>query len=121
VESPWRLVQCVAIVWVLSASQSHGSDTMSISVSPQVAREPARITVRVSIEPNPDNRALEVVAESSTFFRSSYLQLDGDRAARTNVFQYRDLPAGDYEVRVVLFDADGGREGPLVVKVNIGP
>jgi hypothetical protein len=114
-------VPCVAIAWLLAASQSDASDAVSISVSPQVAREPARITVRVSIAPNPDNRALEVVAESSTFFRSSYLQLDGDRAARTTLFQYRGLPAGDYEVRVVLLDADGGREGPVVVKVHIGP
>jgi hypothetical protein len=119
--SRWRVVPCVAIAWLLLARQVDASDALTISVSPRVSREPARITVRVSIEPNPDNRGLEVVAESSTYFRSSYLQLDGDRAARTSVFQYRDLPAGNYEVRVVLLDADGGREGPAVAKLTIGP
>jgi hypothetical protein len=49
------------------------------------------------------------------------LQLDGDRAARTSAFQYRDLPAGDYDVSAVLLDVDGGREGIAVVKVKIRP
>jgi hypothetical protein len=115
-----RQVPCIAIAWLLLAGQLGSSDAVSVSVSPTVAREPARITVRVSIEPNPDNRGLEVVAESATFFRSSYLQLEGDRAARTNVFQYRDLPAGDYNVRVVVLDADGSEEGVAVTKLRIG-
>jgi uncharacterized protein (DUF2141 family) len=120
-ESRLRVVPCLAIAWLLSTSQLDSSGALSLHVSPRVAREPARITVRVSVEPNAGNRALEVVAESATFFRSSYLQLDGDRAARTSVFQYRDLPAGDYAVHAVLLDAEGGREGLAVVTVRIRP
>jgi hypothetical protein len=115
-----RHVPCLAIAWLLSAGQLGSSDAVSVSVSPTVSREPARITVRVSIEPNPDNRALEVIAESPSFFRRSYVQLDGDRAARTRVFQYHDLPAGDYAVRVVVLDADGDQGGLAVAKVIIG-
>lgn len=116
-----RVVPCIAIAWLLSASQIDSSGAVSVKVSPRVAREPAQINVRVSIEPNSDNRALEVIAESATFLRRSYQQLDGDRAARTSVFQYRDLPAGDYDVRAVLFDGKGGLEGLAVVKVKVRP
>lgn len=120
-ESRLRVVPCIAIAWLLSASQLGSGGAVSVRVSPTVAREPARITVRVSVEPNADNRGLEVVAESATFFRSSYLQLDGERAARTSVFQYRDLPAGNYVVRAVLLDREGERDGIAVAKVTIGP
>jgi hypothetical protein len=116
-----RLVPWIAMVWLLSAVQIDSSGAVSVNVSPRVAREPARIIVRVTIEPNSDNRALEVVAESATFFRSSRQQLDGAHAARTSVFQYRDLPAGDYAVRAVLRDAAGGLEGIAAVTVKIDP
>ena len=111
----------MAIAWPLSAGDLGSSGAVSVTVSPTVSREPAQITVRVLIEPNPDHRSLEVVAESASFFRRSYVQLEGDRAARSQVFQYHGLPAGDYAVRVVVRDGDGDPEGLAVAKVLIGP
>jgi hypothetical protein len=60
------------------------------------------VTIQLSIEPDSDNRAIQVIAESGAFYRSSEVELDGDRAPRSSVFWYRSLPAGDYEVRSVL-------------------
>jgi hypothetical protein len=107
--------------WLLFATVSYlaAADAVSVSVSPSVAQEPAQITVRVSVEPNHDNRALEVVTESTGFFRKSYRQLDGDRASRTSVFEYRGLPAGDYDVRAVLIDQEGSRHAMANAKVKI--
>ena len=73
-----RRVTCVVIVWLLSASEVTVNDAVSVIVSPQVANEPARIKVRVLVEPDSDNRALELVTESANFFRRSHVQLDGD-------------------------------------------
>jgi len=39
--------------------------------------------------------------------RSSQVELEGDKAPRTSIFQYRDVPAGEYEVRGVLIGRDG--------------
>jgi hypothetical protein len=108
------------IAW-LSANQIAASDAVSVRVSPAVAHAPARIIVRVSVEPDADNRALEVITESENFFRSSYRQLEGERSARTSVFEYHGLPAGDYEVRVVLIAADGSPEADAVAKMKIRP
>jgi hypothetical protein len=81
--------------------------------------EPAWITVRAVIEPDSDNRALYLEVDSETFFRSSQVELDGEKAPRTNVFQSRGLPAGDYEVRVALIGANGRQRAsarqPLMV------
>ena len=40
------------------------------------------------------DRALRVVAESDTFYRSSEVQLDGADSDGVNTFEFRDLPSG---------------------------
>lgn len=78
-------------------------------VSPSVAFAPANLAVRATILADIGNRAVEIVAESSDFYRSSEIQLDGDRAPRTAVFEFRSLPPGSYEVKAVLRGIDGER------------
>jgi len=80
-----------------------------MDLSPAVSQAPALLTVRVSIEAAADNRALEVVAESPDFYRSSQIQIEGERGARVNVFQFRDLPTGLYQVTGVLVGVHGPR------------
>src|SRR5262245_14673456 len=59
-----------------------GTQQVTVRVSPKHAYAPADIIVYVILERNADNRTLRVSAESSDFFRSSELQLDGESAAR---------------------------------------
>src|SRR5687768_13488325 len=73
-----RKIMCVVIAWLLSANEVTVNDAVSVIVSPQVANEPARIKVRVFVEPDSDNRALELDTESANFFRRSHVQLDGE-------------------------------------------
>jgi hypothetical protein len=67
------------------------------------------LTVRVMVESSDDNRILQVVAESPTFYRSSEVQIDGANATPLKVFQFRGLPTGRYEVTGVLIGAQGRR------------
>jgi len=114
------VVAGIVVAW-LSVSRMTGSDAVSVSVSPTVAHEPARITIRVSVEPDSDNRALDVITESKNFFRRSYRQLEGERSARSSVFEYDGLPAGDYEIRVVLIAMDGTPGAIAVARMRIRP
>jgi len=82
-------------------------DAVSVTVSPEVAFEPAWVTVRVYAEPQEDYRVLEVVTESELFYRSSRLQLEGERASRASEFRYRGLPAGEYDIRATILGNDG--------------
>ena len=68
---------------------------------------PANLVVRVHVTPDPANRALEVIAESSDYFRSSRMQLDGEDALKTITLEFRGLPPGDYAVWVRLIDSVG--------------
>jgi len=94
-------------------------DKLAMRVSPAFSYEPANLTIRLSIEPDSENRVIRVIAESEEFYRSSEIELDGDHAPRTSVFQYRSVPAGDYEVRSVLLGARGQERGMVNQTVTV--
>ena len=94
-------------------------ERISMKVSPAVAFAPANLVVRAMIEANADNRAVEIIAESDDFYRSSQIQLEGDKAPRTNQFEFRSLPPGTYEVRALLIGADGRHTAYARQSVNV--
>ena len=98
------------VVLMLLAVHVRSDATLVMSVSPRrVTTAPAWLEVRATIEASPDNRTLAVVVESDDFFRSSELQLDGERAPHVNQVLFKDLPAGQYAVTVTLVGARGRR------------
>lgn len=60
---------------------------------------PATISVVANIERDSRNRTLTIEADSSTYFRASTVQLDGDAEAVTQQFWFKSLPAGEYDIR----------------------
>jgi hypothetical protein len=92
---------------------------LTIKVSPAVAFAPANLIVRTMIEADTDNRAIAIVAESSDFYRSSEIQLDGDHAPRTNVFEFHSLPRGTYQVKAILIGRDDEPRAMIRQQVNV--
>jgi hypothetical protein len=110
--------------WVLgllvTASTAVGAkEPLSLQVSPAVSFAPTNLTIRTRVEPDADNRAIEVVADSEEFYRSSAIQMEGDRAPRTTTFELRSLPPGEYEVTAVVFGTDGQRRALARAHVNV--
>ncbi|HVZ22663.1 MAG TPA: hypothetical protein VG871_16430 [Vicinamibacterales bacterium] len=93
--------------------------SLAMRVSPSFSYAPATLIVQLSIEPDAGNRVVRVVAESADFYRSSDLPLDGDHAARTSVVSYVGLPAGDYEVRSMLFSVSGRVRATAVQNMTV--
>ena len=89
-------------VWV----QAAGGE-LKVRVSPQRGLAPADVAVTVTLEPSDDNRFLEVAVESALFYEASAIDLDGTRGPHVRDVRFRQLPAGDYEVRVLVSDARG--------------
>jgi len=96
-----------------------GSEPMTLRVSPAVAFAPATLIVRASVEADARNRTVEIVAESPAFYRSSEIQLDGDRAPRTNTFEFRSVPPGTYDVKATLRDSSGQARAMVRSTVNV--
>jgi hypothetical protein len=107
------------ILMLTSALPLGAGQRLTLKVSPAVSFAPANLIVRATIVADADNRAVEIVAESADFYRSSQIQLEGDRAARTNMFEFRSLPPGTYEVRANLFGADGQSRALVRQQINV--
>lgn len=90
-----------------SASALGAGEQMTMKVSPEVAYAPADLVVQARIEANPENRAIEVVVDSPDFYRRSLIELDGELAPRTTVFELRNLPGGRYVVTTRLLGLSG--------------
>src|SRR4051812_11303167 len=94
-------------------------ERITLKVTPAVAFAPANLIVRAMIIADADNRAVEIVAESPEFYRSSMMQLEGESAARVTTFEFRSLPPGTYEVRANLFGASGEPRASIRQQVNV--
>jgi hypothetical protein len=84
----------LGILLATAALPLGAGERITMRVAPAVSFAPANLRVRATIEGDAENRAVEVSAESADFYRSSEIQLDGDKAARTSIFEFRSLPPG---------------------------
>jgi hypothetical protein len=104
------IVLCVATITLLSVASGDATENrLRIEVSPRVGMAPAAVTIRAYVTPDAANRALQVVADSGSFYRSSMVPLDGANAALITEAIFKDLPGGEYEVSVALVGANGRR------------
>ena len=94
-------------------------EKITVRVSPAVAFAPANLIVRTRIEADAQNRAVEIVAESTEFYRSSEIQLDGENAPRTSTFEFRSLPPGTYEVTATLLGPGGSARASVRSQINV--
>jgi len=108
----------VTLVMLLTLPAGAG-EKLTITVSPAVAFAPATLIVRARIDADPDNRAMEIVAESADFYRASEVPLNGDQAPHMNVFEFRSLPSGTYEVKATLLDAKHQARASVRSEVNV--
>jgi hypothetical protein len=65
--------------------------------------------MRTTVVPDSRNRMLHIVAESADYYRSSEIQLDGERARRTTLVDFRSVPGGMYRISASL-RGEGGEE-----------
>lgn len=112
-----------ACLFVTAATtDASGPQRLAIRVSPAMAMAPAALTVRATIEPNDDNRALNITIDSASYHRTSEISLDGKAAQRTSTFELRDVPTGLYEVRATLLGPSGELATAMqLVKVQPAP
>jgi len=102
----FRAIVCGLALTASSVTVGAG-EKITMKASPEISFAPALLTVRTVIEPDPDNRALEIAIDSEDFYRSSLIQLEGDQAPRTSVVQFRSVPGGSYMISARLLGQGG--------------
>jgi hypothetical protein len=115
----YRVAVLASLLGVLIAQplQSAAGERISLELSRRIMSSPGRLTARVFIERDEVNRALEIVAESPVFYRSSLIPIDGDRAPRVTEVTFKGLPVGEYVVAAVLHDELGNRSTSRVTAI----
>jgi hypothetical protein len=116
-----RVRLLLSAILVLTAISATGGEQLRIAVSPAQSFAPSNLNIRARIVPNAENRALEVIAESGEFYRSSQIPLEGDRAPATIMFEFRGLPGGEYEVYGILTDGAGRHRAIAKQQVRVIP
>ena len=86
---------------------THATEKLTLRVTPNVSSAPGNVIVKAVVARDADNRWLRIEAESGTFYRSSSIQLDGDKAPVVTEFKLSNLPGGEYAVSAVLRDSSG--------------
>jgi hypothetical protein len=109
----------IGVLVVTAILPVRARERMILKVSPAVAFAPANLIMRTMIEAAAENRAVEIVAESTEFYRSSEIQLDGEHAPRTTTFEFRSLPPGEYEVKATLLGSSGSPLATVRQQVNV--
>jgi hypothetical protein len=109
----------VCALAMMTTTVAGAREPLSMQVSPAMSFAPADLVIRTRLEPDAGNRGMEVIAESGDFYRSSAIQLEGDRAPRTLTFEFRNLPPGEYEVSVVVIGTDGQQRALARSGVNV--
>ena len=116
-----KIAAFLCCVLLLAAARLNSDAALKLDVSPSISRAPAAVKVRVTVVPAPGDRALNVVAESDNYYRSSEVQLEGRDSGAINVFEFRDLPTGLYQITGVVMTAQGPRATALrIIKVEPG-
>jgi hypothetical protein len=104
-----RLMLAVfTVIGMLGASgTTDANEKLTLRVTPNVSSAPSTVIVRATVAKNSDNRWLHIEADSGEFFRSSEIQLDGDRAPLVTEIRLPNLPGGEYTVVAVLRNTMG--------------
>jgi hypothetical protein len=100
--------RCLMLGMLLAASVTAGAnEPLALRVSPAFSFAPANLVIQANVDPDADNRSMEVIADSAEFYRSSTIALQGERAPKTSRFEFRSLPPGDYQITATVIGANG--------------
>ncbi len=112
------LAALLLVAWAPGTRLDAG-DVLTMKVTPAQSFAPAILRVHVRLEPSAENRWLEVVADSSDFYRSSLVELDGDRAPQAMMLEFRSVPSGAYEIHGILSDSAGHERAHVCQLANV--
>lgn len=83
----------------LTTSPSPAKSIVEIRVRGYYYAAPATVPLIVAVEPGADNRALMVEVDGEDYYRSSEIELEGDKDKKFHSVQFKKLPAGNYSLR----------------------
>jgi hypothetical protein len=98
-----------AALLTVAALNIGASDVVEIRLHGRYYSEPATVQITVAVEPDHANRVLRVEADGDRMFRATEVTLSGELDKRLHVVEFKNLPAGEYELRAEVLSRDAVR------------
>jgi len=93
----------------VTAASQKPSDDLALILPRRVVPAPGYIRSVIRVTPSTENRTLRVEIDSDDYFRSSEIQLDGASAPMSHFMDWKEVPAGKYDLIVTVIGQSGTR------------
>ena len=101
-----RIIALTAALVATAALHGIAGEIVEIRLRGHYFAEPATVRVTVAVEPDQANRVLRVEADGDRLYRSTEVELSGDTDKRLHTVEFKNLPAGEYELRAEVLSTD---------------
>jgi len=85
------------------------ADEVTLRLTPRFVSAPGYLRSLIRVSPNADNRVLRVEIDSAGYYRSSEIELDGASAPMSHFMDWKEVPAGKYDLIVTVMGPSGPR------------
>jgi hypothetical protein len=101
-KSRFTIAAVTTIALIALSGTPDATERLSLRVTPNVSSAPSTVIVKATVAHDAANRWLHIEADSGEFYRSSAIQLEGDKAPLVTSIRLNNLPGGEYTVSAVL-------------------
>ena len=84
-------------------------EQVTLRLPRRVVTAPGYLRSLIRVAPNAENRSLRVSIDSDAYYRSSDIQLEGASAPMSHFMDWKEVPAGKYDLIVTVLGPSGPR------------
>jgi hypothetical protein len=104
-----RTIAFLFVILAAAGLRALAADLVEIRLRGHYFSEPATVQITVAVEPDAANRVLRIEADGDRLYRSTEVTLSGDTDKRLHTVEFKNLPAGEYELRAEVLGSDSVR------------
>jgi hypothetical protein len=104
-----RIIVLTAALIGTAALRGIAGELVEIRLRGHYFAEPATVQITVAVEPDSANRVLRIEADGDRLYRSTELPLANEGDKRLYTVEFKNLPAGAYELRAEVLGNENVR------------
>jgi len=104
-----RALLLVGMLTMAATAKGTAGETVEIRINGRYFTAPATVEMVIAVQPNAANRTLRIEADGDQMYRSTEVTLEGEAEKRLHSVEFKNLPAGVYEVRAEVLSGTSVR------------
>ena len=101
-----RFLAVIIALFLVAVIRALAGEVVEIRLRGRYFSEPATVQITVAVEPDAANRVLRVEADGDRMYRATEVTLEGDTDKRLHSVEFKNLPAGAYELRAEVLNSN---------------